>query len=158
MVSIYTLVLMSLDRFLAVVYAVESMTWRTEANCKVAIAIGKKSWFYRVPYFYRILRSKGFCSTGFCIKTDFEWRDFTIKGIMSFFEIQSIKARDSQCQNPFSDKIPLNKIPLISKSPRSKSCLAIKSRWGNPFNFKIPSLKIPSLNILSTKSLWAKSL
>ena len=28
MVSIYTLVLMSLDRFLAVVYAVESMTWR----------------------------------------------------------------------------------------------------------------------------------
>ena len=49
MVSIYTLVLMSLDRFLAVVYAVESMTWRTEANCKVAIAIGKKSWFYRVP-------------------------------------------------------------------------------------------------------------
>ena len=44
MVSIYTLVLMSLDRFLAVVYAVESMTWRTEANCKVAIAIGKKSF------------------------------------------------------------------------------------------------------------------
>ena len=38
LVSIYTLVLMSLDRFLAVVYAVESMTWRTEGNCKIAIA------------------------------------------------------------------------------------------------------------------------
>ena len=38
LVSIYTLVLMSLDRFLAVVYAVESMTWRTESNCKIAIA------------------------------------------------------------------------------------------------------------------------
>ena len=30
---------MSLDRFLAVVYAVESMTWRTEGNCKIAIAL-----------------------------------------------------------------------------------------------------------------------
>ncbi|CAB4066029.1 ASTA-R [Lepeophtheirus salmonis] len=32
-ISIYTLVLMSLDRFLAVVYPIESMTWRTERNC-----------------------------------------------------------------------------------------------------------------------------
>lgn len=39
LVSIYTLVLMSLDRFLAVVYAVESMTWRTDSNCKIAIAL-----------------------------------------------------------------------------------------------------------------------
>ncbi len=38
-VSIYTLVLMSLDRFLAVVYPIESMTWRTEAHCRLAIAV-----------------------------------------------------------------------------------------------------------------------
>ena len=37
LVSIYTLVLMSLDRYLAVVYPIESMTLRTEANCKIAI-------------------------------------------------------------------------------------------------------------------------
>ena len=36
-VSIYTLVLMSVDRFLAVVYPIESMTWRTEAKCVQAI-------------------------------------------------------------------------------------------------------------------------
>ena len=36
-VSIYTLVFMSLDRFLAVVYPIESMTLRTEANCRKAI-------------------------------------------------------------------------------------------------------------------------
>eukprot|EP00095_Tigriopus_kingsejongensis_P000724 maker-scaffold338_size202645-snap-gene-1.15 protein:Tk00724 transcript:maker-scaffold338_size202645-snap-gene-1.15-mRNA-1 annotation:"allatostatin a receptor" len=38
-VGIYTLVFMSLDRFLAVVYPIESMTWRTETNCKVIIAL-----------------------------------------------------------------------------------------------------------------------
>ena len=32
-VSIYTLVLMSLDRFLAVVFPIRSMTWRTDCNC-----------------------------------------------------------------------------------------------------------------------------
>ena len=37
LVSIYTLVLMSVDRFLAVVYPIESMTMRTEANCRIAI-------------------------------------------------------------------------------------------------------------------------
>ena len=36
-VSIYTLVFMSLDRFLAVVYPIESMTLRTESNCRKAI-------------------------------------------------------------------------------------------------------------------------
>ena len=68
MVSIYTLVLMSLDRFLAVVYAVESMTWRTEANCKVAIAIGKKSFFNGYPN-----------STEFRDRRDFAQRDFMSK-------------------------------------------------------------------------------
>ena len=38
LVSIYTLVLMSLDRYLAVVYPIESITLRTEANCKIAIS------------------------------------------------------------------------------------------------------------------------
>ena len=38
LVSIYTLVLMSLDRFLAVVFPIESMTWRTEPKCTLAIA------------------------------------------------------------------------------------------------------------------------
>jgi allatostatin receptor len=33
-VSIYTLVFMSLDRFLAVVYPIESMTLRNENNCR----------------------------------------------------------------------------------------------------------------------------
>ncbi len=37
--SIYTLVFMSLDRFLAVVYPIESMTWRTEANCRIIIVV-----------------------------------------------------------------------------------------------------------------------
>lgn len=41
-VSIYTLVFMSLDRFLAVVYPIESMTWRTEANCRVTILV---TWY-----------------------------------------------------------------------------------------------------------------
>ena len=72
MVSIYTLVLMSLDRFLAVVYAVESMTWRTEANCKVAIAIGKKSFFNGYPN-----------STEFRDRRDFAQRDFVSKLTLS---------------------------------------------------------------------------
>ena len=37
--SMYTLVLMSLDRYLAVVHAIRSMQWRTERNTTIAIAI-----------------------------------------------------------------------------------------------------------------------
>jgi len=44
-VSIYTLVFMSLDRFLAVVYPIESMTLRTESNCRKAIIA---TWIFTV--------------------------------------------------------------------------------------------------------------
>ncbi|XP_005097945.1 allatostatin-A receptor [Aplysia californica] len=37
--SVYTLVLMSLDRYLAVVHAIRSMTWRSERNTWFAIAV-----------------------------------------------------------------------------------------------------------------------
>ncbi|XP_052120012.1 allatostatin-A receptor-like [Frankliniella occidentalis] len=39
MASVYTLVLMSLDRFLAVVYPISSMTYRTERNASIAILV-----------------------------------------------------------------------------------------------------------------------
>jgi len=55
-VSIYTLVLMSLDRFLAVVYPVESMTWRTEANCRNAITA---TWVMTIGFCIPLIFSHG---------------------------------------------------------------------------------------------------
>ena len=69
LVSIYTLVLMSLDRFLAVVYALESMTWRTEENCKFAIAV---TWiicaFFCIPLIFshgEVVPAEGLSYCGF---------------------------------------------------------------------------------------------
>lgn len=69
LVSIYTLVLMSLDRFLAVVYALESMTWRTEENCKIAIAV---TWiicaFFCIPLIFshgEVVPAEGLSYCGF---------------------------------------------------------------------------------------------
>ena len=69
LVSIYTLVLMSLDRFLAVVYAIESMTWRTEENCKIAIAV---TWiicaFFCIPLIFshgEVVPAEGLSYCGF---------------------------------------------------------------------------------------------
>jgi len=52
--SIYTLVFMSLDRFLAVVYPIESMTWRTEANCRKAVAA---TWVGTIFIWYTTVES-----------------------------------------------------------------------------------------------------
>ena len=50
-VSIYTLVFMSLDRFLAVVYPIESMTLRTESNCRKAIIATWEEEEDGIPFF-----------------------------------------------------------------------------------------------------------
>ncbi|TRY69146.1 hypothetical protein TCAL_09735 [Tigriopus californicus] len=60
-VGIYTLVFMSLDRFLAVVFPIESMTWRTETNCKLVIAV---TWVVTVMACVPLLFAHGVINDG----------------------------------------------------------------------------------------------
>ncbi|XP_058128905.1 allatostatin-A receptor-like [Anopheles ziemanni] len=95
--SIYTLVLMSLDRFLAVVHPIASMVIRTEKNTVLAITI---LWILIITTALPVSFSHGInvykygereiITCGFLANTDFSWAAFHIAFFLSSYVVPLI--------------------------------------------------------------------